>query len=713
MALKYRQEFYSTNATRYRISIDDDTLGSDANLAFNVDSNLFTLTYDGQSDDRFQSVITSKCRVGIIVNSSDLEDFIEDLVNSVDGRFKLKIEKYSKLNLVWELFWSGNIITDQVSYEDQSYPFIFSLTAIDQLGTLSEIDYNDAGTTYTGKQTVIEHLINILDKTDLDYFHGATDVFLRTIVTWYDDNHIYNSGDPDDPLIVSRLDHIGFYREDDDGNIIYFNCLDVLKELAKVFGARIYQSGGSIRFEQVNEREAATFYEFQYDTTGAELSKGTNTTDTVTATKIKNNTHLAGGQFSFLPGLKYVRLDYNHESNRNLLLNNEWQISSNFEVNVGSIVGDQTTSTFKFTANLYIQVFTNTPSSDEYRIDFNLKLKHGANYLRRDLTPVGNSFQYDPMDWGSGAGDYVITTDWVNESSIIEIPISFETPVSPTALGDLLFDFNDGTIYKKNGTGNNINLGFWELQNPYLEFFSDGKPDTKNTRIYQVNNDFYSGNTQTQKLTGFLGDAITNVTRGKIEIYNGTSWEDASAWQINQGAGSMSIMELMILERLAGQKRGTGKYNGSFQINSLKFHTRIIYSSINYMMMGGTLTAGSDTWNGTFFNLLIDRTNMSFGVEINTGGTGSLPSGGGSTSSGSSSSAFTPPVPEFFDNQTGATITGLAGTLPPNSLADQYLEVFRDGRKLRHTTDFTIDETNNEIDLVLPAMGENFEIKIY
>jgi hypothetical protein len=106
---------------------------------------------------------------------------------------------------------------------------------------------------------------------------------------------------------------------------------------------------------------------------------------------------------------------------------------------------------------------------------------------------------------------------------------------------------------------------------------------------------------------------------------------------------------------------------------------------------------------------------MTFGTEVNSGSSGGgTPSGGtGGNTSGTTTISFTPPEPEFFDNVTGASITGIAGTLPPNSLANQYLEVYRDGRKLRHTTDFTIDETNNEIDLVLQAMGEGFEIKIY
>jgi hypothetical protein len=260
-----------------------------------------------------------------------------------------------------------------------------------------------------------------------------------------------------------------------------------------------------------------------------------------------------------------------------------------------------------------------------------------------------------------------------------------------------------------------MNLGFWELQNPYLEFYSDGKPDIKNTRTFQINNDFFTNNTQTKKLTGFIGDAITNVTRGKLEINNGTSWEDSAAWSINQAGTTYSIMELMIYERLAGQKRGTTKYNGSFQILNFAFHKRIVYSTDNYMMMSGSFSANSDTWTGSFFNINASRSNMTFGTEVNSGSSGGgTPSGGtGGNTSGTTTISFTPPEPEFFDNVTGASITGIAGTLPPNSLANQYLEVYRDGRKLRHTTDFTIDETNNEIDLVLQAMGEGFEIKIY
>lgn len=728
MAVKYRQEFYSVNDSRYRINIDDDTLGTAANLAFDVDSNLFSLTYEGQNDDRFQSVIPSKCRIGVIVNSTDLEDLIADMVNSVDGRFKILIERYNKGTLAFEKFWFGNVITDQISYEDKSYPFIFNITAIDQLGTLAEIDYNDDGTTYTGKQTIIEHLINIFDKTDQNYFHNATDIFLSTVCSWYDDNHVYNLGQ-NDPLILSRIDHVAFFREDDDSNISYFNCLTVLKELARVFGARIYQSGGSIRFEQVNEREGADYYAFEYDKTGVQQSEGLKSFDTVTTDKTISKTHLAGGQFSFLPGLKYVKLDYNHESNRNLIGGQIWSTDENNNLVIGSIQSNQTTDTFRLVTSIYVKIVFVTSSTDLWRFTFKLKIKHGTKWLKRDITDSGDGVLLTtPATWEDTESYYVISTDWlITQAIILSIPINIETPIIPLALGDLEFDFNTAEIYKREATltgtsgtpyvgppVSDINIDFWELQDHSLEFLSEGKTNTKRTRTYQVNNDFFVGNTQTKEISTFIGDAITYVTRGKIEIYNGTTWQDSTAWSVNQTGTTYSIMELMIYEILSGQKRGTQKYNGSFQIIGFNFFERIVYASVNYLMMSGTFNAHQDTWSGSFFNLVVSRNNMTFGSEVNSGSsTGSLPSGGSTSSGGSSTVSFTPPVPEFFDNVVGATITGLTGTLPPNSLATQYLEVYRDGRKLRHTTDYTIDEGNNEIDLVLQAMGEGFEIKIY
>lgn len=721
MAVKYRQEFYSTNDTRYRISIDDATLGSDSNLSFDVDRNLFNLSYQGQSDERFQTVITSRCNIGLMVNSTDLEDLIEDMVNSEDGRFKVLIEIYEKGTLSFEKFWFGNIITDQVSYEDKSYPFVFNITAIDQLGTLSEINYNDDGTTYTGSETIIEHLINILSKTDQNYFHNSTDIFLTTINNWYEDSHVYNSGE-NDPLILTRIDHIAFYSEDEDGNTEYFNCLDVLKELARVFGARIYQSGGSIRFEQVNEREDSDFYAFEYDKTGVQQSEGLNSTSTITTDKTISKTHLAGGVFSFLPGLKYVRLEYNHQSNRNLLFNKSWNNVSFNDLAVGEIASDTTTTILNFSANVYVNLDVNAIGTDLYRIEFDLKLIYGSNYLKRTITDNNyGSIIESAITWEATSNNFVVSSErfGLNIQSL-NIPLNFQTPVLPTAVEDVTFGFT-GLRYFKNAveelpTDTPITINNWELQTPILELYEDGNPSSVNrTRTYQVNNDFYGGNTQTKELNNFIGDALTFVTRGKMEVFNGSTWADSDLWSVSQSGTTRSIMELMIFERLAGQKRGTLKYNGSFQITNFAFYKRIVYAGDNILMMGGSFSAKNDSWNGSFFKLTLDRTNMSFSTETTSGGsnTTSPPSGSGNSSGSSNVVTFTPPIPEFFDNHIGATITGISGTLPPNSLANQYLEVFRDGRKIKHTTDYTIDEGNNEIDLVLQGMGENFEIKIY
>ena len=722
MAILFRDEFYSNEGTRYRVAIDDDTLGSDGNLSFELGAGLFNLSYSGENDNRFQSVITSRVTLSMVIDSTVTEDFIEDCINSVDGRFKLRIEKYKKSSLTWELFWTGTIITDQVTYEDASYPFFFNITAIDQLGTLSKIDYNNDGQRYYGDNTIMEHLVFILDKTTLQYFHAATDVFIRTVCNWYDTAHVYNAGDPADPLVNTRVNHIAFFSEDTDGNIIYFNCLDVLKQLAKVFGARIYQSDGAIRFEQVNEREDADFYEFQYDEDGTQLSKGLNTTDTITTLKTKTNTHLAGGQFAFLPGLKYVRLEYNHKSNRNLLFNLSWSNVLLANLVIGEVTSDTTTTTLNFNSNLYVSLDVDTVGSDLFRIEFDLFLRFGNKYLKREITDIGyGSIGEGAVTWETTSEKYVVSSERFGlNSQYLNIPVTFQTPVLPDAVGELEFGFT-GLRYYKNAveiapTETVITINNYELQTPILELFLDGSPSSlSRQRLYQVNNDLSPGNTETETISTFLGDALTVVTRGKLEVYDGTDWESSTDWAINKAGTTYSIMELMILEILAGQKRGTFKYIGAFQISSFMFHHRLVYSNLNYMMMSGSFDASRDTWSGSFFNLDVNRNNLSFSTEISSGGSnsGGLPSGGGSSSGGSSTTSYIPPVPEYFLNVVGASITGLSGTLPGASLADQFLAVYRDGRKLKHTTHYTIDESNNEIDLVLQAMGEDFEIIIF
>lgn len=732
MPIKFLDEFYSVNGIAYKIAIDDDTLVSDSNFTFSMfNSSIFNLSYSGESQKRFNPVLPSKVTFQMVIQDTTGEDFIEDLINSVDGRFKLRIEKYSKLNLVYELYWVGTIVTDQVSYEDASYPFAFNITAVDGLSLLARKDYNNAGLVYSGDATLLEHIQNCLDKTDLAYFYGVGDNFLQTIVNWYDDNQSYDAVNKLDPLVNTRLNHRAFYQVNDEGFNNYKNCLEVLKEIATVFGARIYQSNGAIRFEQVNEMVNASYYRWDYNSSFTELSKGNITSDNLTIDQTVLKTQLAGGTFAFLAGLQYVKLSYYHYANQNLLYGTSWNSDLNENLVIGDILSNTTSTVLSFATTLYIKILLVTSSTDLWRFDFKLKIKHGTKWLKREVVDNGDGVLIiNPATWEDVESYYIVSTEWLPTGTIIEnIDINFQTPVLPLTNGVLEFDFNYNDVYMRpptfTGTSGSpyvgppapdVTVDFWKLITPTVELFEDGEGNMEELRVYQVNNDFYQGNTETLDLVSYVGDAVTDSSRGKLEIYNGTDWQNSELWSINQAGSGYIIGKLMIYEILAGQKRGTMTYNGSFQLSLYHAHTRLTYDSNLLVLINGSFDAGNDVWNGTWFKLALSRNNMTFSADTTGGGSNTTGGGfGGGSSPGGNTIpvSFIPPEPEFFSNVSGQSITGLTGTLPPNSLADQYLEVFRDGRKLRHTVDYTIDEGNNEIDLVLQAMGEGFEIKIY
>lgn len=732
MATVFEDIFQSENKIEYRITIDDKDLiaelPSGYDFSFKTEDDLFTLSYEG-AQERYNPIISSKVSMGIYINDSIKENFMLDLIDSEEGRFKLKIEK--KIAGVFELFWVGTIITDQVSFEDISYPFIFRITAIDQLGALSTIDYTDDGATYTGTETLLGHIFNVVNKTNLAYFHGANEQFFSTLINWYDDNHQYDGVDRYDPLAITRIDHLAFYEEDEEGNVKHFSCQYVLKQIATAFGARLYQTGGMIFMEQLNERESLFGYYFFYKKDGTFESKSLYSS-TINIDGQPHQTQLAGGVFSFLPGLKHVSLEYQHESGRNLLGGTTWTVDGGQNVVVGSIISDQVTTTLSFDATLYLKTkFLGATTTSIWRFEFYLTVKHGTKYLKREITDNGfGGFTTGLMEWSDTLAYYEISSVYMFEPLLLNIPINFQTPVLPLQEGILEVNFEYAGLYRKpdqNGSGGvlwtfppspDIFYDDWAMISPKIELFEDGKAaNLENTRVYQINNDTYPNNTQTLEFETSIGDAITHVTRTKLEIFNGTDWDDSTAWSINQNGSSLSIMELMIKEVIAGQKRGTYMYNGSFILFYGFFQTRLSYFGRNYLMMSGSLKAGQDTWSGTWFGINIVRTGLTFGAEISSGtsNTAGTTTGGTVSATGGTVLSYEPAEPEFFINFSGATITGIAAMLPISVNANQYMKLFRDGRLLQHggSYDFTIDEANNEIDLTLPAIGENFRLEVY
>ena len=174
----------------------------------------FLLTYQGETEDKYKAIIASKATISII---SETELFFIDLFTGDERQFQVKF--YINDGGGLDLEWIGYLL--QQGYEEPwvAPPYEIKLIATDGLADLDDVEFSDAG-----DKSLLSIICNCLLPTDLG-------VNLRSGVNIFETNH--NTAATDDPLAQTYFD-------------TYFlngkSNLEVIEEILKPFGARIYQS---------------------------------------------------------------------------------------------------------------------------------------------------------------------------------------------------------------------------------------------------------------------------------------------------------------------------------------------------------------------------------------------------------------------------------------------------------------------------------------
>ena len=153
MGVRLQGTFYSERQHEYTISIYD-SLYSDTPLDFECVNCVIRYDFDGNEDDRFSPIISSQATVNIIINTTALNTFTEDLLNAPEDRFYILIEDDDTPT---EFRRVGYIVPDLVVQEDipVTTGYEFSLVAKDGINWLKTADYkDDGGIEYLGYATL-------------------------------------------------------------------------------------------------------------------------------------------------------------------------------------------------------------------------------------------------------------------------------------------------------------------------------------------------------------------------------------------------------------------------------------------------------------------------------------------------------------------------------------------------------------------------------
>tara|TARA_R100000655_G_scaffold51305_1_gene88983 strand:+ start:12041 stop:14539 length:2499 start_codon:yes stop_codon:yes gene_type:complete len=634
-AVVYRNDFFSESGTQWRIDIYDNESSASSPATFNTYGSGFVLTYQGTDNDVFSAIIPSEVKVNCAVEDQTFMDVIDDIISSSEKRFYIYIYKGGSFNY----YWSGPILADLGQTTDESFPTEVQLTAVDGIGFLKDFTYGNPQVDYEGQfpiayfddkgyETMLKHLSRIFN--GLFIIQGGTlhttDIF-STAVNYYEDN--MHSGTPAtslDPLDVTRMSHKAFIKWADSPNkfnegLTYY---EVLEQICLIFNARFFLADGKWRLYNVNQYTGTSFSERTYDLATSYPYEFTNpSTTALSINKTVNQSTvatIASMNRSYFPDFINITREFDRTNSRNIIpiqdnyklsaqnqfngfeMSNNLSLSSNIRLRLkgsGELIiynsdEDQPMPdvTFSLQGLLYINDGNGNWKYNKNQRDKNNKTSWEDNGTATFIT-------IEEFDIGPGTQYVPFTFDILTD----DCPIKPENIFFSMDLGTWS-DEDDNSFPLGGGIFNDVSVDY-DFNNIELSFEFDGipQPDPINTSYYSWNSSAADNSIYIEVPQSLIGDNKDSMAFGKLQVKDTSGdWVDSESWKINGSGTAYEIINLQITEIAKIRTTPTQKLNGSIKAD-MDFYDRLVYDGVGWVMLGGTLNAKEEIWEGQWFEI--------------------------------------------------------------------------------------------------------------
>lgn len=218
------------------------------------------LQYIPNSDDPYEPIFASQLGISI-----DFTDDLSDIINftNIDDRYN-----YVEMYVDSVIQWVGFVINDNVQVSYSTGRKIATFNATDGLGMLKDIPFEPPA----GNNGVndINSLLTILRTcfNSIGYKNNRNTV---TMCSYYSNgmsNRSVNSWQ--DPFAQTYMAYRNFLQDEYN----YTNCLDIISNIAKSFGCRVFQANAKWWIVAVNEFAETNAYYTEYSTTGTRVNNG-------------------------------------------------------------------------------------------------------------------------------------------------------------------------------------------------------------------------------------------------------------------------------------------------------------------------------------------------------------------------------------------------------------------------------------------------------
>lgn len=312
MAIRFRGQWRPPINENILYNVDiHDTSGGGAYTIKVINVHIYT---ESETRDPQSTINSGRAEVTFAVEDAIHEAFISDLATAVTDRFYLHIDASSFTRFI------GIITHEFVEWDDEPYPFAFTINAIDGVARMKDIDYvDDSGNPYEDDTNenflpALDQVFYCFEKLNLDtiyptLFHNREHIYM--ICNWYATNMANTS---DNPLSMLYINTDLFYDIDNDGEKIPKKCFYVLETVLRGMGMRINYAGGAWVLEQLSERNpgANTWYVYGIDGTDYG-TKSINWNSVISQEDTAKGKPKYKGTFGILPALRQVKVIYEYD----------------------------------------------------------------------------------------------------------------------------------------------------------------------------------------------------------------------------------------------------------------------------------------------------------------------------------------------------------------------------------------------------------------
>ena len=642
MGLRLYSEFHSSTDKLFKVEIHDTDFSGTAE-AFTVASDGFTLNYSGETDDIVSPIISSKATISAYNNSSAFDSFINALKGYQEERFYVRI--YAEAASIEDglvmsyydtelppdngliLYWAGVIMQDLVTVEDTHKPYVFSITAVDGIGHLSNKEYTNINNT-----TIEEFIESAVNAIGVDALYASDDLYYATSVNIWDTQHTYNA--TTDVTTLTRFSALVYSEKQEDGTVTYSNYLEVLKELCTAFGARFYQREGVYYFEQYIERTETSRNVSAYYKNGTKAFTSTVSDDVTLDGTTGGGARLAGNQFNFLPALKKVQVSFNQERINNLLAANITFLPSTARQDLGFINNDNN-GRLQIIGDLIYQLTHNgTPGTIALEFwrpiwEVEVRVEDVLNpgtfyYLKREWQPGLTGAQlYGATTWTTTPSYYHIDGDiGLNEASglYLSTAVAIVTPPLPVA-GDATLDVNFQNVYDSTGAVQTVPGYFTEIvqSKNFRALFLNDNGSTSEVTVYSATNTDANINSNLILDLGELRVSDSTGLQGSFYVYDGSNWVASTQWRRGNTGSYTSLLKLLTNEVLSLHKKPIERYSGTI-VGPYPFGIRYSFDGAYWLPMQGSYNANMDEWSAEWFKVQKDLSNITIDTPVGSGG---------------------------------------------------------------------------------------------